>query len=314
MNRFATHTFQFGHIHCRLYKNDSITDHPLRGIVCLLMAESVKHQFKKSSQPELNTLTNDQVVFAKTVEMFHLATQTHKEMKSEERHAGPVSPKLNTDTKISVLFGDFFWSKAWKEMSDLNNMDVLNAMTKVIGHVPQGQFMEETEYENVLSKLTLDYWIEKNHLMTASLLANGCESILKLDKNGPPEPEVLHQAYQFGQNFAFFYKASQEVQYLWPRTSNKNLQPLKHLAFCSLPLIMHYSGKGQLPQDVLQSQESRSDYDVRPLYEMIKLGPALDKSREVVHTFKKNALTNLLFFPESSAKECLKQIVKSIEN
>src|SRR5699024_6477429 len=96
----------------------------------------------------------------------------------------------------------------------------------------QGQFVSEQELNEVSSKLNLEYWLEKNFLLSACLPAFGCKSVLKL---AAMDESLQSHGYQFGQNLGYFLKAHQEINWFLSHAPNSR----DYLDFCSLPVVMH---------------------------------------------------------------------------
>lgn len=267
----------------------------MRGLVVLLLAKAAQNDV-----PPSEDVAHSQLMLAKVVEMIHLATNSHKEILNVNTKDETIEQHLSN--KTSILFGDFFWAKAWKDLGDLNNMDVINIMTAVTVNMSQGQFKSEIEHQGTLEKLNVEYWIDKNYLLSACLPALGCQSALRFASASESEQK---QAFDFGQNFGFCVKAEQEIAWFEsPQLSSTRLFDL-----CSLPLVMHYLETKQFPEGIL-TDDQKNKIDYQRLHTIIRSGPGLSRSREVLHTFKQNALKNLQSFGDGKAKECLNKIIK----
>jgi decaprenyl-diphosphate synthase subunit 2 len=98
---------------------------------------------------------------------------------------GSVSPleklkDMEFGNKMSVLTGDFLLANACTGLAQLNNTDVVDMISKVIGHLMEGQAMQN---HCGVKDLSLEYWRQFVFRCKASLLANSCQAVLKLVKH-----------------------------------------------------------------------------------------------------------------------------------
>lgn len=269
-------------------------------------------------QQRQHEITQDQLVLAKVVEMINMAMLIHKEIcniDSLTATATVEGSQIHLNNKISVLYGDFMWAKAWKDLADLHQIEVTDMMVSVLVNTTQGQFVSEEELTDVSTKLNLEYWLEKNFLLSACLPAFGCKSVLKLAQI---DESLQNHGYQFGQNLGYYIKAHQEIQWFLNNAPN----PREVLDFCSLPVVMHSMESGGDPllsyatrhppnKDSL-SELKLAKYNYADLHSLVRSGPALSKAKTVLEMFRANAFTNLNHFPHSEARDCLKKILSAM--
>lgn len=259
------------------------------------------------------SLSHSEIVLAKVVEMINMAMIIHKEICNIDSNAITQTAEgsaLHLSNKISVLYGDFLWAKAWKDLADLHQIEVTDMMVSVLVNTTQGQFVSEQELKEVSSKLNLTYWLEKNFLLSACLPAFGCKSVLKL---ASIDETLQSYGYQFGQNLGYFIKAHQEINwFLNPSPNSRDF-----LDFCSLPVVMHSLETGEPLEhlsrvDAIEEGPKLPKYNYNKLHSLIRSGPGIAKSRTVLEMFRANAFTNLNHFPDSEARDCLKKILSAI--
>ncbi len=270
-------------------------------------------QGEEKRKAKAATLWQSQLVLSKVVEMINMAMIIHREICNIDSAAITQTAEgsaLHLSNKVSVLYGDFLWAKAWKDLADLHQIEVTDMMVSVLVNTTQGQFVSEQELVEVTSKLNLEYWLEKNFLLSACLPAFGCKSVLKL---AAADEGLQTAAYQFGQNLGYFLKAHQEINwYLNPRANSRD-----YLDFCALPVVMHSVETGEpLEHLALTGGEQQGPklpkYDYSALHQLVRSGPGLVKSKTVLEMFRANAFTNLNHFPDSAARDCLKKLLSAI--
>ncbi|KAI2797823.1 Decaprenyl-diphosphate synthase subunit 2 [Blomia tropicalis] len=293
----------------------------LRGILCLLISRIGNEQQKlyQTEQKKIDTIQS-QVVVAKVVEMIQMAIVTHNKISNVDSNSialTELGSMKHLTNKVSVLCGDFFWAKAWKDLADLYQIEVTDNMTTVLINASLGQFVLEEELNDLNQKLNLEYWLEKNFLLSSSLLAFGCKSVLKL---ADVDESMQNVGYQFGQNLSYFLKAYDEIQWFINESPKSN----DVLDFCSLPVVLHTMETGDTMENVQKKiakfddnssrlhESNAKNYDYEQLHSIIRMGPGIAKSKTILQMFRASAFTNLNRFPPSDARDCVKNILDAM--
>ncbi|OTF75678.1 decaprenyl-diphosphate synthase subunit 2-like protein, partial [Euroglyphus maynei] len=295
----------------KLYENESSSDHFIRGLIVLLISKAASSSSSNNSTGQLQQqdISTIQWRLAKIVEMIHMAVIIHRQIRNvsfNSLDSGSIETQLNLRNKISVLYGDFLWAKAWKELSDLGDIQVIDMMVSVLVNNSTGQFLAEIELLDLSRKMKVDYWLEKNFLLNACLTAFGCQSTLKL---AGVDEKLQKNAYDFGQNFGFFTKAYQEIKWF---DNNGNVEDSINnhtMDICSLPVIMHSIEHGQSFDRIFKrnvsenyKQPNEMIMDQQEFIDIIRKGNGLRQSRSILENFRKKSLRYLNEFPESEAK------------
>lgn len=85
---------------------------------------------------------------------------------------------LNFGNKLSVLGGDFLLAKASMELGKLENTEVVELISRALGHLSEGSIV--VAWQSSDKPLTLREWEEHVFLLKGSLLANSCEAAVIL--------------------------------------------------------------------------------------------------------------------------------------
>ena len=79
--------------------------------------------------------------------------------------------------RMAVLSGDFLLANACTGLAELKDTEVVCMISKVIGHLMEGEFLKSTfNAEN----LNLDFWDELVFKCKGSLMAHSCKAALKI--------------------------------------------------------------------------------------------------------------------------------------
>lgn len=301
----------------RLYENESSSDHFIRGLIVLLISKAALSS-NNGIQLEQKDISTIQWRLAKIVEMIHMAVLIHRQVRNvafNTLDSGSIETQLNLSNKISVLYGDFLWAKAWKELADMGNIEVIDMMVSVLVNTSTGQFLAEVESLDLSRKMNVDYWLEKNFLLNACLPAFGCRSTLKLVGF---DEQLQKKAYDFGQNFGFFNKAYQEIK--WFDNNGNYEEPINSysLDLCSLPVIMHSIESGRsfdrmIQKNAFKKQSGEFIMNQQEFIDIIRKGNGLRQSRSILENFRQKSLRTLEVFPESEAKGQIKSILETME-
>ncbi|KAH9415569.1 Decaprenyl-diphosphate synthase subunit 2 [Dermatophagoides pteronyssinus] len=304
----------------KLYENESSSDHFIRGLIVLLISKAASSSSSSKTQIGQQDISTIQWRLAKIVEMIHMAVLIHRQIRNVSFNtldSGSIETQLNLQNKISVLYGDFLWAKAWKELADMGDIQVIDMMVSVLVNTSTGQFLAEIESHDLSRKMKVDYWLEKNFLLNACLPAFGCRSTLKL---AGVDERLQKNAYDFGQNFGFFSKAYQEIKWFENNGSVEDSNNIHSLDICSLPVIMHSIESGQsfdrmIKKNVSENHKQPGELimDQQEFIEIIRKGTGLQKSRSILENFRQKSLGNLNDFPESEAKVHLKSILETMD-
>ncbi|UXI21451.1 pyrroline-5-carboxylate reductase [Sarcoptes scabiei] len=309
-------------------KNQSFDRHFLRGLVVLLVAKaSNPKKSKHLTRFQSKEIEENQWEFAKIVEMIYMATITHKNMRKNtlvnEIVDGESINLINN--KISVLYGDFLWAQAWKQLVSLGDVEVINLMSTVLVNISKGQFTSEVEAIDCTEKLSIDHWMDKNYLLNSCLIAKACQSVLKLSKID----QILLQrdAFEFGKNFGFFHLAYQEYQWIFKHSqSRKSIGLIDSIDLLSLPIIIYSIEKNKSLEKMIEECQNENDrgvdystlfarLDRKRLYGMVcDDNVTVQRTKEVIENFRQNSLRYLKEFPSSNAKNSIQSILNVMSN
>ena len=138
---------------------------------------------------------------ASTVEMLHVATLLHDDVvdKSYIRRGWPTINKI-WGNKLSVLIGDYMFSKSLSNISSFNNFEHIKILSDISRRLSEGEILqiEHAKFKN----MSEDIYFEMISDKTASLISASCKlgylSVANDDKKNNIEKfgEYLGIAYQ----------------------------------------------------------------------------------------------------------------------
>ena len=144
---------------------------------------------------------------AALIEMIHVATLIHDDVVDDaELRRGWPSINRVWKNKLSILVGDFMFSKALANMIHLKNFDVLEILSNTADRLSQGEI---NQIEKAIKKnMTEDNYYKMVSDKTASLFSASCQ----LGAMTVTEEKDKHSALSsFGENFGLVFQIKDDL-------------------------------------------------------------------------------------------------------
>nr|YP_010728676.1 prenyl transferase [Phymatolithon calcareum]WEA76813.1 prenyl transferase [Phymatolithon calcareum] len=138
----------------------------IRPAIVLLVAKATNN--KKQLQNEHRRL-------AEITEIIHTASLLHDDVIDDcniRRGSGTVNSKFNN--KVAILAGDFLFAQSSWYLANLNNLEVVKIISKVITDFAEGEVTQGLTNFDI--SISIDSYINKSFYKTASLIASSCKA------------------------------------------------------------------------------------------------------------------------------------------
>lgn len=146
---------------------------------------------------------------AEITELIHTASLLHDDVIDHSlTRRGAPSANIEFGNKMAVLAGDFLLGRASVALARLRDPEVTELLATVIANLVEGEFMQLKNTANdspnpVYSPDTLQYYLQKTYLKSASLISKSCRAAALL---GQSAPEVVEAGYQYGKNLGLAFQ------------------------------------------------------------------------------------------------------------
>nr|QCI07136.1 Prenyl transferase [Hypnea pannosa] len=170
----------------------------IRPAIVLLVAK-VTNQY--------NTILHEQHRLAEITEIIHTASLVHDDVVDEcntRRGVNTVHKTFNT--KIAVLAGDFLFAQSSWYLANLNNLEVVKTISKVITDFAEGEVRQGSNNFNY--KISIDDYIEKSFYKTASLIAASCKGAAMLNNCNE---NIQNQFYLYGKHLGLAFQIIDDI-------------------------------------------------------------------------------------------------------
>lgn len=258
----------------------------------------------------LNGECNDTTYAAATlVEVLHTATLVHDDVVDEaETRRGLPSINSIWRNKVSVLIGDYLFSKALIKMVELGDGHMLTELSQTADRLVTGEIdqidrarsdtMTEEAYYNMIGD------------KTASLLAAGCKLGAMTTSD---DPQAWDAMQRYGQSFGIAFQIKDDLFDFEGRAATVG-KPIgldvKH-NMVTLPIIHAMSNASKSEQREFKNMMKRRKLDGKQarVLDFVTRNGGLDYTREKLQEYSEQAKNALSMFPEGPVKHSLSQFV-----
>jgi len=170
----------------------------LRPGIVLLISKAISPEF---------CLTTKHKRLAEITEMIHTASLVHDDVVDEastRRGVDTVHSRFNT--RVAVLAGDFLFAQASWHLANLDNVNVVKLLSRVIMDLAEGEIKQNLNRFD--SAQSFPKYINKSYCKTASLIANSCKAAGVLSGIND---ENLTSLYDFGKNIGLAFQIIDDI-------------------------------------------------------------------------------------------------------
>lgn len=260
-----------------------------------------------------STVLSTQKRLAEIVEMIHTASLLHDDVIDDaDSRRGRMSGNLAFGNKMAVLAGDFLFGRASVSLARLRDPEVVELLSTVIANLVEGEFMQlknsSADYNSPeFSKETMEYYLQKSYLKTASLISKSCRGAALL---GGATREVADAAYNYGKNLGLAFQIVDDLLD-FTVTGVELGKPagadLK-LGLATAPVLFAFEKYPELGPMIERQFDQPGD--VEKAREYVANSDALTRTRQLAEELSQNAIDAISIFPESEARAGLQDVAR----
>ena len=270
----------------------------LRPQLCLLSA-------RLCGEPTENTFKA-----AALIEMIHVATLIHDDVVDDaELRRGWPSINRIWKNKLSILVGDFMFSKALSNMIHLKNFDALNILSSTAERLSRGEILQ---IEKAIKKnMTEEVYYKMVSDKTASLFSAACElgglTVVEDEDKG-------HALANFGEKFGLVFQIKDDLLDI-----TGNIEGLGKPAgfdlkknILTLPLIYLFENLDHSETKAVRRQLKNhvKKSELRKIRKLIENHGGIQFAESQIERLSNEAQTELEIFPDSIYKDSLLAALK----
>lgn len=240
----------------------------IRPALVLLIAQiTTKNKKIKAEQKRLAEIT----------EIIHTASLVHDDIIDDCEKRRGVNTVHNTfNNKIAVLAGDFLFAQSSWYLANLNHLDVVKTISKVITDFAEGEVQQGTKHFDY--QISMEDYIEKSFYKTASLIASSCKATTILSNCNK---NVQNDFYLYGKHIGLAFQIVDDILDIISSSDSLGKPAGSDLKNGNLtaPLIFALEEKPELNH--LINQEFQNTSDINKAIKIIKETKAIQKSRDL---------------------------------
>ena len=174
------------------------------------------------------------ILLAAIIELIHTATLLHDDVVDEStQRRGHITANAKWGNAISVLVGDFLYSRSFQLMARLNHPQVFHTLADTTNTIAEGEVLQLTQ--SCKTDLTEQTYLQVIHHKTAKLFESACHlSALVADM----PPQTIQALRLYGQQFGMAYQLMDDIlDYTGSGSLGKNTGDDFREGKLTLPLI-----------------------------------------------------------------------------
>ena len=255
-----------------------------------------------SGEPTQNTY-----YAAALVEILHVATLIHDDVVDEaDLRRGWPSVNRIWKNKISILVGDYMFSKALSNMIHLRNFDALDLLSSTAERLSQGEILQIEKA--IKREMTEETYYDMIGDKTASLFSSACK-LGGISVNA--DDKKLNALYQFGEYLGISFQIKDDLFDVIGKLDEVG----KPIGFdvkknmLTLPFIHLIKNSANKKKIISKIRYHAKWNDLEKIRTMISNSGSLDYTNQQLEKFTNLAKKELDIFPDSAEKDALINIL-----
>ncbi|WP_413159994.1 solanesyl diphosphate synthase [Capilliphycus salinus ALCB114379] len=238
---------------------------------------------------------------AEITEMIHTASLVHDDVvdESELRRGAPTVHSL-FNNRIAVLAGDFLFAQSSWYLANLDNLEVVKLLSKVIMDLAEGEIQQGLNRFD--TGMSINAYLEKSYYKTASLVANSSKAAGLLSG---VSSELAEDLYSYGRHLGLAFQIVDDILDFTGSTESLGKPAASDLQSGNLtaPTLFALEEKPYL--ETLIEREFAQEGDLEQALAIIKESSGIERSRELASHHAKLAVEHISKFPDCDSRQAL---------
>ncbi len=241
---------------------------------------------------------------AEITEMIHTASLVHDDVVDEastRRGVATVHSRFNH--RVAVLAGDFLFAQASWHLANLDNLDVVKLLSRVImdladGEVKQGLYRYDSGQE-------LDTYLEKSYCKTASLIANSAQAAGVLSDQSEDKLKSLNF---FGRQLGLAFQVVDDILDFIGDEEQLGKPAASDLAsgYLTAPALFALEENASL--GILIEREFSVEGDLEEALSIVRSSCAIQRTRILAEKFATESREAIRWLPDSPSRRALLEL------
>lgn len=256
-------------------------------------------------QPNLNSYKA-----AAMIELLHIATLIHDDVVDEaEKRRGFLSINRIWKNKISILMGDFIFSKALIKMVGLKDFAALQLIADTAEKLAAGEILQIEK--SLTRSMTEQVYYQMIYKKTASLISTSCE-LGAITSTGEKNDRKAMITYGTKLGMAFQIKDDLFDLLGNEKQTGKDIGADLKRNMVTLPLIYTYEQINRSKLRMLKkiiSSKKKTNSDIHDLNEIVHDAGGFNYAEEKINELNSQAFEAITMYPESTYKQSMIDLI-----
>jgi len=256
-------------------------------------------------QPNLNSYK-----VAAMIELLHIATLIHDDVVDEaEKRRGFLSINRIWKNKISILMGDFIFSKALIKMVGLKDFAALQLIADTAEKLAAGEILQIEK--SLTRSMTEEVYYQMIYKKTASLISTSCE-LGAITSTGEKNDRKAMITYGTKLGMAFQIKDDLFDLLGNEKQTGKDIGADLKRNMVTLPLIYTYEQINRSKLRKLKkiiSSKKKTNSDIHDLNEIVHDAGGFNYAEEKINELNSQAFEAITMYPESTYKQSMIDLI-----
>ena len=245
---------------------------------------------------------------AEITEIIHTASLVHDDVLDDcttRRGVNSVHSKFNT--KVAVLAGDFLFAQSSWYLANLDNLEAVQIISKVIIDFAEGEIQQNlTQFDYTIS---ISDYIEKSFYKTASLIAASCKAAAIISG---ANNTVQKHVYNYGKHFGLAFQIIDDVLDITGSTEILGKPAGSDLRNGNITAPVLFALENQPKLQTIIKREFHKKNDVTEALELIKSSNGIQQAEDLAEEHLQAAINSLKFLPNSDVHTNLLEIIEYV--
>jgi len=239
---------------------------------------------------------------AEITEMIHTASLVHDDVidESEVRRGMPTVHSRFGSNRIAVLAGDFLFAQASWYLANLDCLEVVKLLSKVIMNLAEGEIQQGLSQFDF--NLSLDAYLEKSYYKTASLMANSAKAVGVLSG---VSPKLAEDMYHYGRHIGLAFQIVDDILDFVGSSDALGKPVGSDFRDGNLTAPVLFALEEQPYLEELIEREFHKPGDLEEAITLVKESQGIERARALAAEHTNAAVKYLADLPESTSRQAL---------
>ncbi|MBW4490819.1 MAG: solanesyl diphosphate synthase [Trichocoleus desertorum ATA4-8-CV12] len=241
---------------------------------------------------------------AEITEMIHTASLVHDDVVDEsEVRRGVPTVHSSFGNRIAVLAGDFLFAQSSWHLANLDNLEVVKLLSKVIMDMAEGEIQQGLNRFD--TSLSIEAYLDKSYYKTASLIANSSKAAGVLSDVSSPMAESL---YHYGRHIGLAFQIVDDIFDFTGSLEALGKPAGSDLKSGNLTAPVLFALKEKPVLEGLIEREFAHEGDLDQAIALISESNGMERSRELAAHHAQSAVACLSDLPPSESRQALTEM------